>query len=137
MPFESGEGMADMALILDASYSTLKVWDYFIGHFNKMLDEVKPDNLHVIYTTTQVDKVETFTSDEYPVVLEIPRTGGTHMPAGVEYVEDNLPNVECMVVLTDGYTEFGEPSPIPVMWAITTPSITSPHGETVFVNPEE
>lgn len=137
LPFESGQGMSNMALIIDCSGSTCRYWDYFIGHFNKIRNEVKPDKVFVLYVTTTVDKVEEYTEDDPEVVLTIPTSGGTHMPAGVEYVEAYYPDVECMIVLTDGYTDFGKSSSIPVMWAITEARITSPHGETVHVDMED
>jgi predicted metal-dependent peptidase len=129
--------MDEMALIIDASGSTRRWWDYFGGHLNKVLETVKPSKLHVVYTTISVDRVDTLTEDEFPVEIGIDKTGGTHMPAGVEYVEDNLPNVCCMIVLTDGETDWGNPASVPVLWAITQKHITAPHGETIHVIKEE
>jgi predicted metal-dependent peptidase len=134
LPFESGQGMGEMALVIDCSGSTISFWNYFLSHFNTILESVKPEKLHVVYTTTQVVAEETFTSDEYPIEISIPATGGTYMPAGVDHVIDTYLNVACMVVLTDGYTDFGWPSPVPVLWGITEKQIVSPHGETVHID---
>ena len=46
------------------------------------------------------------------------------MPEGVEAaVADGCNSV---VVLTDGYTPFGDPQPKPVIWAITSSGVTPP-----------
>ena len=55
------------------------------------------------------------------------------MTAGIKWVLQHQPQVEAIIVLTDGYTPFGEPCAIPVFWAITSNKV-APYGQTVRIH---
>lgn len=131
LPWFTGEGMGVACLIIDVSGSiSAPELDYFSHNLNKILDTCTPEKLVVIYVHTEVCKVEEFTPDDFPVRLSCNDSGGTDMVAGIEYVLENHADADCIVVLTDGYTPFGNDCGIPTFWAITSDK-KSPWGETV------
>lgn len=56
--------------------------------------------------------------------------GGTHMPAIFDKLEELNMTPDVLIILTDGYTDFGDPPPYPVIWVITSDKV-APHGQTI------
>lgn len=138
IPGLGGYGSGGIVLVLDESGSISDAeLAHFSKHFNDILQSCQPEELHVLHTTTRVEEAETFTADQFPIELTAKATGGTHMPAGVEYAMEHYPDAEAVVVLTDGYTDFGSTISIPVLWGITTAGIEAPHGQTIHININE
>jgi predicted metal-dependent peptidase len=52
--------------------------------------------------------------------------GGTDMRVGVRYVEQELSQVDCMVLLTDGYTPWPESRPEIPLIVVTTSDYKPP-----------
>jgi len=135
IPGFGGYGSQSIVLVLDESGSIRDhVLAHFAKHFNDILQACQPEELHILHTTTCVEYAETFGSDQYPVTLTQHASGGTHMPAGIDYALEHYPDAEAILVLTDGRTDFGSPIATPLLWGITTPSIVAPHGETVHID---
>lgn len=133
LPWFTGEGMGTVCIIVDVSGSiSASELEHFSHHLNKILDTCTPQKLVAIYVHTNVCKVEEFDTTDYPVQLSCNDSGGTDMVAGIDWVCDNHADSDCIVVLTDGYTPFGNDCGIPTFWAITTNKV-SPWGETVQV----
>ena len=63
--------------------------------------------------------------------------GGTHMPAIFERIEKEGLEPETCIILTDGYTDFGDKQDYNVIWGITSEDIEADHGESVFVEIHE
>ena len=104
----------------------------FAMHTNDLIALCNPERVIVLHTSTEVAKVEEFTTEDYPIEFRAATTGGTHMPAGFDWVEANGEEPDVFVCLTDGYTDFGDPPPYPVVWLITTPDLQASHGETIY-----
>ena len=131
LPWFTGEGMGTVCIIIDVSGSISDTeLEHFSHHLNKILDTCTPEKLVAIYVHTRVCKVDEFTRDDYPVMLSCNDSGGTDMTAGIDYVCENHADADCIAVLTDGYTPFGNDCGIPTFWAITSDK-RSPWGETV------
>jgi predicted metal-dependent peptidase len=64
------------------------------------------------------------------VKLEFYSGGGTHMPAGFDWVAEQGIEPSVFVCLTDGYTDFGEPPSFPVVWCISS-NVEASHGESI------
>lgn len=106
----------------------------FAGHMAAIIDTARPQQVSVIWTDAAVRRVDTVRSGAALNRLlrqPVPGGGGTDMPKGVDHAVSLA--VDVCVVLTDGYTGFGERSLLPVVWAITTPGLCAPHGTTVHI----
>lgn len=137
LPGLHGLGCGKVAIVSDESGSISKeLVAYFAGHTNTILTSCDPELVYVIHTTTVVCHVDEFTADEFPITLERRGSGSTDMTAGLQWVLDNAPDVDAIIVLTDGHTPFGDDIGIPTMWAITT-DVVAPWGETVHVREHE
>jgi len=58
--------------------------------------------------------------------FEVHGRGGTDMAAPVEWLCDNNQVADCQVMLTDGYCNWAEPKPFPMITVITTPDTDGP-----------
>ena len=106
--------MGEMALIVDVSGSVGgRELAFFGGHFNRILEMVRPKRVNVLYVDTRVAHVDEFTDeDELPITLTPHGGGGTDMRAGFDWIEENMDEAECIVLLTDGYTPWPTPDQV-------------------------
>lgn len=111
--------MGEMALIVDVSGSVGgRELAFFGGHFNRILEMVRPKRVNVLYVDTRVAHVDEYTDeDELPITLTLHGGGGTDMRAGFDWIEENMDEAECIVLLTDGYT------PWPAADRVSAPTI--------------
>jgi predicted metal-dependent peptidase len=122
--------MGTVVVQIDVSGSISKTeLDYYAGHLSRIAKQCNPERIHVIYTDTEVQKHMEFEAGE-DVKLEFYSGGGTHMPAGFDWVAQQAVEPSVFVCLTDGYTDFGEAPAYPVVWCISS-NITATHGETI------
>ena len=77
--------------------------DMFNGHINRILETCNPEVVHVLYCDTQVQGVNEYTPDDFPVRIEAQGGGGTSFQPVFDYIDDNAIDPECVVYLTDGY----------------------------------
>lgn len=134
VPGLAGEGAGKVVVILDESGSVPEpMLAEFGGHLSNILSDCDPEIVHVLHADTQVHYVDDYTSDELPLKLERHARGGTDMGAALRYSEENYPDAEAIIVLTDGETPWGEPTTAPIFWAITCPQITARHGTSVHI----
>ena len=128
--------MGTIVVQIDVSGSISKQeLDYYNGHLQRIISQCAPDKVHVIYTDTQVCKHMEFEQDE-EVSLAFYSGGGTHMPAGFDWVAEQGIDPEVFVCLTDGYTDFGEAPGYPVIWCISS-KVEATHGETIHFSMED
>lgn len=136
LPWFDGQSLGEVAFIWDVSGSIgSRMKNHFASHFNRILDTCQPSKVITIpcHTRVVVEDIGEYTPDDYPVTLECGRSGGTDMTEGLHYVYQNYPDVELIIVLTDGYTPFGKDVyGIPTLWAITT-DVVADWGETVQI----
>lgn len=126
-----GMTMGEVMFVIDVSGSVSeKEIAHYNGHGKRIVEQCRPTKAHVLYTDTMVKKYEVFDTPE-DFNIEFYSGGGTHMPAAFDFAKENGVDPSVAVVLTDGYTDFGEPPGFPVMWVISTPHIEAPHGESV------
>lgn len=120
-------GMGELAVICDESGSVSRdERAEFGGHFNKLLDSCQPEKVYLLHVDTRVhEPVEEFEAQDYPVKFRTIACGGTDMSVGIDYVKKHLPDVDCIIVLTDGWTPWGDDPGIPTFWAITDESIVN------------
>ena len=102
---------------------------HYNGHLKRIIEQCQPERVHLLYTDTRVCKHEVFEAGE-EFGIEFYSGGGTHMPAGFDFLAEQGIDPEVFVCLTDGLTGFGSDPGYPVVWCIST-DIVAPYGETV------
>lgn len=96
------------------------------GHLSRIIEQCRPEKVHVLYTDTQVQRHDEFDCGE-AVQLEFFSGGGTDMPVGFDYCAEFGIEPQVFVCLTDGYTGFGEDPGYPVVWCISS-DVEAPWG---------
>jgi predicted metal-dependent peptidase len=132
LPGLDGHGMGKAGIIVDVSGSiNQRELTEFSGNINKILESCQPEKTIVAYCHTQVvGTPDEYGPDEFPIRLKCSESGGTNMVSAINWFMRHHPDVDALVVLTDGYTPFGEDPGIPVFWAMTT-DVESPYGDCV------
>lgn len=139
-PGRSGIQSGQLAIEIDTSGSIgekeLKV---FLSEIHGILSDVMPEKIHVMYVDAQLYNDEVIEIDDPNDILDLGKKagggGGTDMTVVFREVEKRQLPVEYIIVLTDGYTPFGEDCGIPTIWAITS-DVVAPWGMTVHVDLE-
>lgn len=133
LPTINGIGtMGELVIQIDISGSiNPRELDHYAGHVKRIIEDVRPSKVHVLYTDTQVRKHEEFDAPE-DVELTFRSGGGTDMRAGFRFLLDKGIDAEAIITLTDGYTPFPREGDytIPSFWCISSGTV-SPVGETV------
>lgn len=133
MPTLHSDACGTIALILDTSGSIgQKELSEFGAELNGILDMVRPEKIHVIYCDAAVNHTEEFTPDQYPVMLEARGGGGTDFRPAFEHINENIPDVQCAIYLTDMYGTFPDTEPdYPTMWVSNSTVDAAPFGQVI------
>jgi predicted metal-dependent peptidase len=122
--------MGELVIQVDVSGSISKQeLDHYNGHLARIIEMCSPDKVHVLYVDTDVLRHDEFEFGE-EFALTFLSGGGTDMPAGFDYLSQQGISPDVMVILTDGYTDFGEAQSYPVVWCISS-EVEATHGENV------
>lgn len=135
VPGRVAHGAGTVGIVVDTSGSIdQRTLNLFAGHMCSIIEEAKPQQVHLYWVDAKVHRRDTVrTSSDLRQLLtksKIPGGGGTDMPLGVDAAVGD--KCDSVVVLTDGYTPFGNPSKVPVIWAILG-AIKAPHGTTLNI----
>lgn len=136
MPTMVGTTMRELAVIFDTSGSVFGSDEMtrFVSELAAIVEAVKPTKTHVLYVDTEVAGHQVFEDGQFAVQdVRIKGGGGTDLPVGYAYLRDNNIKPEAMVVLTDGYTPFGDQPEYPVLWAMTS-DVQAPYGLTLRID---
>ena len=127
--------MGELVVQIDVSGSISRTeLAYYNGHLSRIVEQCRPSKVHAIYVDTDVQRHDEFDCGE-DVKLEFFSGGGTDMPAGFDYLAEQGIDPDVMVILTDGYTPFGQDPGYPVVWCISS-DVESPWGENVHFEME-
>jgi predicted metal-dependent peptidase len=105
-----------------------------LGAIETLLEQI-PTTLTVIHCDTEVEKVETFTSQDLPIKSEMEIGGGTDFRPPFEWVAEQgiMPTV--FIYLTDGEcSKYPEEPGYPVLWIGTREPFQPPFGELIMMN---
>ena len=140
MPGSISEAVGDIVIAVDTSGSIGgPELAHFMGEVKGICEQVKPSRVHVMYWDTEVARHEVYLQDELDGLVKSTKPaggGGTEVECVPAYIQDKELNVECVVVLTDGYLggSWGEWKH-PVLWAINgNKRATAPIGKTVHID---
>lgn len=129
--------MGEVVIQVDVSGSiSQKELSYYNGHMSRIIEQCRPERVHVLYVDTAVCKHQVFEQGE-EVTLEFYSGGGTDMEEGFNFLAKEGIEPEVFVCLTDGYTDFNvdkAPS-YPVLWCISS-DIQAPYGENIHFSLE-
>lgn len=134
LPALRPDGIGELALFVDTSGS---ITDHELARFarelNSILDDARPDKVHVVYCDAAVKHVAEFTPEDMPVTLEAHGGGGTDFRPPFAWLADMDCEPACIVYLTDleaPASRFPSDPGIPTMW-ITTGRDSAPFGDVV------
>ena len=110
----------------------------WLGEIKSICDSVRPEGIDLLYWDTEVCRHEKYDMDSLDTILTSTKPaggGGTSPSCITKYMRDHKMNVECAVILTDGYVgnDWGGEWPCPVLWGITS-NVTADIGKTVHIN---
>lgn len=120
LPGLISDGMHELICVFDCSGSIgIEQQKQYGGEAASALDDGLCDVMTVIYTDTDVQRVEQFIRGEKFEVSGF-TGGGTHFDAVMDYIADNHPDAGAIIFLTDMMTgSFGKDPGIPVLWGAT------------------
>lgn len=126
LPSTYGEKMK-VAVGIDTSASVQQYVERFMSEINGLIKSFGEYELTIIQCDTQVQKVDMYTNED-PLDLEHTKYelngfGGTILDPIFKHVKENNIDVDCIVVLTDGFladkfTAKDTPE-LPVLWCVT------------------
>ena len=125
LPAIIGKKMKHLVIAMDTSGSIQgPLLDAFLSEMNKLLQDVAPDRVDILYWDTKVDGHETYTNDLKSIVSKTkPRGGGGTDPDFIpEFMIENKLKPDALVVLSDGYMHSNPPGwarvTAPILWCI-------------------
>ena len=123
-----------IVMMCDSSGSVSdKETSHFYGEMAAILTELRPQLAMVGSCDTVVYGPEEVQDIQELVDYKPKGGGGTHMPAIFEKLDKENIRPDALIILTDGYTDFGDPPGYPVLWVITADNIVATHGETIHI----
>ena len=136
LPSMLSESAGEIAVIIDSSGSCEDYWEQFLGEMSAIHSELRPSQMTIIhcdYNVAHVDEVDP--DDEFPTT-SIKGGGGTAFKPAFDYINENHPEVEAAVYLTDLESDdFGNEPPYPVLW-VSTERHDAPWGQTTYIQLE-
>lgn len=136
-PSKTGQHSPEGCVVIDTSGSIGETeLKCFLGELQGILTDIQPEKVHVMYIDDGLHNDEVHEIEDVNDLLELGKKagggGGTNMPRAFVEVEKREIPIQWMVILTDGYTPFGEEPAYPVIWCSTTDQ-KAPWGTTVHV----
>lgn len=141
LPAIIGKRIKHLVVAIDTSGSVQgPLLTAFISELNKIIDDLNPERLDVLYWDTSVENHETYTSGKKEVVNKTkPRGGGGTDPnCAVLYMKKHKINPDALIMLSDGYmgsnpSDWGGIN-YPSLWCIIgNDSYKPPHGQLLVV----
>ena len=135
LPAIIGKKMKHLVIAMDTSGSVHgPLLDAFMSELNKLVVDIKPERVDILYWDTEVDGHETYTSGHGDIVHKTkPRGGGGTNPDCIPvFMAKNSIKPDALVVLTDGYMHSNPPG-----WAsLATPTLWCVIGNDNYVPPK-
>lgn len=118
---DSAGSIGEMVIGVDTSGSIQdRELQHFGAHVNRIIDTCKPSKVTVVYCDAEVNHVDTFNADEYPVKFTPHGGGGTDLREIFRHISDEGLDPAATIIFTDGYTPFPKQVDHPTIWAVTT-----------------
>jgi predicted metal-dependent peptidase len=139
LPTSVSEQVEELGIFIDTSGSIgNREIAQFLGEVKAIAETVKPSRIRLLYWDTRVCADETYEGDEVARIIESTKPaggGGTDITCVCDYLAKNSINLQCAVVLTDGYlgSVWGNWT-VPLLWCIVgNERANPPVGQAVHV----
>jgi predicted metal-dependent peptidase len=120
--------MGEVVVVIDTSGSIGQVeLNEFNAHVNRIMEMCGPERVHVMYVDSEINHVDTYEPEDFPITCTPHGGGGTDLEVAYKYIDEQGIDPECVVFLTDGYTDFTNAPRYPVVWLMTT-DVLAPYG---------
>jgi predicted metal-dependent peptidase len=107
-------------------------WSAYFAEMGAIVDELTPEHCYIGSCDTRAtDPLEIDSADDVADYKPV-GGGGTHLPAIFAKLAEHDIRPDVLVILTDGYTDFGVEPPYPVIWGITS-DVVAPYGQTIHI----
>jgi predicted metal-dependent peptidase len=136
LPGLHSEELGEVVLAVDTSGS---IDEKLLGVFAQEVNAVLAAydcSVTVLYHDTVVQKVQSWTSADGPLVLDPVGGGGTSHVCVFDWIDQEVVNPACVICLTDLETAFPDSVPgLPVLWAVAGPCRgKAPFGQVVALS---
>ncbi len=135
MPTMLGTTMTELVIGFDTSGSIFggTEMDMFASEIKKIIEDIKPSKVHVIYWDTEVAGHQTFDEGQFAVQDLKPKGGGgTDGAVLFDYLRDKRITPQAIVQFTDGYVGDWGKTDVPTLWAVST-DLVAPFGTTIRI----
>ena len=141
LPAIIGKRMKHLVVAMDTSGSVVgPLLSAFMGELNKIVVDLKPERVDILYWDTSVDGHEVYTSGHGDIVHKTkPRGGGGTDPDCIPaFMKEHSIRPDALVVLTDGYMHSNPGAwaslTAPTLWCVIgNDSYTPPKGQIVNI----
>lgn len=134
-PQRAGNGCGTVVVAVDTSGSIgQRELDVFFGEMRGILDDVRPQEIHVLWIDARLHKVDIVDDSQDIASLKPRGGGGTSFIPAFKYIDDLPAQPDALVYLTDGMGSFpSEAPPYPVIWGAIYKGIKYPFGDVVDI----
>jgi predicted metal-dependent peptidase len=135
MPSMVGTTMTELVIGFDTSGSIFGgvEMDMFASEIKKIIEDIKPTKVHVIYWDTEVAGHQTFDEGQFAVQNLKPKGGGgTDGSVLFDYLRDKRITPQAIVQFTDGYVGDWGKTDVPTLWAVSS-DLVAPFGTTIRI----
>ncbi len=136
MPTMVGTTITRLVVGIDTSGSVFNSpeMDQFASELRKIVEDVSPRMIDVVYWDTEVAGHQTFEDGQFAIQDLKPKGGGgTDGSVLFKYLAEKQIRPDAIVQLTDGYVGDWGSTDIPTLWGITTNGISAPFGTSVHI----
>jgi predicted metal-dependent peptidase len=133
MPTMLGMTMTELVIGFDTSGSVFGSHEMtlFASETTRVIEDVKPSKVHVVYWDTDVVGHQTFEDGQFAIQDLKPKGGGgTNGAVLFDYLRDKNIHPQAIIQFSDGYVGDWGRSDCPTMWALTT-DLKAPYGVTI------
>ena len=135
MPSMVGTTMTELVIGFDTSGSIFGgvEMDMFASEIKKIIEDIKPTKVHVIYWDSAVAGHQTFEEGQFAVQDLKPKGGGgTDGSVLFDYLRDKRITPQAIVQFTDGYVGDWGKTDVPTLWAVSS-DLVAPFGTTIRI----
>jgi predicted metal-dependent peptidase len=133
MPTMLGMTMTELVIGFDTSGSVFGSHEMtlFASETTRVIEDVKPSKVHVVYWDTDVVGHQTFEDGQFAIQDLKPKGGGgTNGAVLFDYLREKNIHPQAIIQFSDGYVGDWGRSDCPTMWALTT-DLKAPYGVTI------
>ena len=134
-PRRSGNGCGVIVVAVDTSGSIGQPeLDVFFGEMRGILDDLRPELVHIVWCDSKVHKVDTVEDSQDINALKPHGGGGTAFGPVFNWISDQSGQPDALIYFTDGMGSFPtQAPPYPVIWGNIYPTSKYPFGDVVDI----